>query len=415
MSFKGILGLIILGVVGFVSLGLMGSVIESVDADEICVIQDPIDGDLHWYISAGYKPQWFGKVTKYPKRSIYYFLAVFEESDGKKVISEDHRIKVRFNDAGHADMTGSIQYEMPLDEKNLTALHVRFGSPEAIQKQLVETVVNKSVYMTGPLMSSKESYAEKRPALLRLIEDQVEGGVFKTISKEVRTKDQMTGAEKTIIVVELIAGKNGLPERQEEGQLTKFGIRPFNLSITEVAYDDQVERQIQDQQKLTMQVQTAMAEARQAEQKTITVSKEGEANAAKAKWEQEVIKAKAVTEAQQKLEVARLDAQAAEQTKRKLILEGEGEATKRQLIMNADGALGQKLDTYKYSIDKLADAIKNYQGNWVPTVVMAGPGGSGGQATAGSGALTFMEILAAKAAHDLGIDMGVSGAAKTKK
>ena len=34
--------------------------------------------------------------------------------------------------------------------------------------------------MTGPLMSSKESYAEKRNELLRLMEDQVQRGVYRT-------------------------------------------------------------------------------------------------------------------------------------------------------------------------------------------------------------------------------------------
>jgi hypothetical protein len=69
---------------------------------------------------------------------------------------------------------------MPFDEQNLTGLHVRYGSHEAIAQQLIRTVVEKAVYMTGPLMSSKESYAEKRNELLRLMEDQVQRGVYRT-------------------------------------------------------------------------------------------------------------------------------------------------------------------------------------------------------------------------------------------
>lgn len=41
-----------------------------------------------------------------------------------------------------------------------------------------------------------------------------------------------------------------------------------------------------------------------------------------------------------------MEAQAAEQYKRKMILEGQGEAEKKQLVMNADGALDQKLAAY---------------------------------------------------------------------
>ncbi len=405
-------------------LGLMGSVLENVDANEIAVIQSPKSGTLTWYTTPGIKWQGFGKVTMYPKRSIYEFACqewrdVEQTVDNKQVKvrecvpDKDTRIKIRFNDGGHAYMSGSIQYEMPLDPTNLTALHVRFGSPEAIQKQLVETVVNKSIYMVGPLMSSKESYAEKRNALISLVEDQVLNGVVQTNQREDKTKDPITGAEKTVTVVDIMKGTDGKPLRQEPGQLTAFGIKPFNFSIKDMPYDDIVEKQIQQQQQLTMQVQTSLAEARQAEQRAVTAAKNGEADAAKAKWDQEVIKAKFVTEAQQRLDVATLDAKAAEQTKRKLILEGEGEAQKRQLIMTADGALDKKLAAYVETNRLYSEAIKGYQGNWVPSVVMGGQSGNGSQATAGSGAMTLMELLSIKAARDLGLDMGVAGAAKT--
>jgi len=42
---------------------------EKIDADEILVVQSPFEGTLTWYITAGVKPQWFGKVTTYKKRA----------------------------------------------------------------------------------------------------------------------------------------------------------------------------------------------------------------------------------------------------------------------------------------------------------------------------------------------------------
>jgi hypothetical protein len=157
-----------------------------------------------------------------------------------------------------------------------------------------------------------------------------------------------------------------------------------------------------------MDVQTAVAEAKKAEQAAITAEKNGQAEAAKAKWEQEVIKAKEVTAAQQRLQVAQLDAQAAEQQKRRDILEGEGEATKRQLIMNADGALDKKLAAYVEVQKSYAGAIASYQGNWVPTVV------TGSGQGANNGALTLLDMIGAKAAMDLGVDLKAGGAARTR-
>jgi hypothetical protein len=76
----------------FVGACGMGSIVENVDSDEIVVIQDAIDGELHFYTQAGVVPQWFGRVTAYPKRSIYEFEA-----------------PVQFNDGGKGVIHGSIQ------------------------------------------------------------------------------------------------------------------------------------------------------------------------------------------------------------------------------------------------------------------------------------------------------------------
>lgn len=356
----------------------------NVNADEIAVVQDPIDGELHFYYSAGLKSQNFGTVTKYLKRSKY----VFENS-------------VRFNDGGHGTMFGSVQYELPMDNEHMMRIHTKFSSQKGLETSLIKTVVDKSIYMTGPLMSSKESYAEKRNYLISYVEDQISLGVYKTTSTEQKTIDQMTGAEKTVTVVEIVKDATGMPARQESSSMQEFGIRTFNFAIDQLPYDAAVETQISQQQQIAMDVQTSIADAKKAEQRAITVAKNGEADAAKAKWEQEVIKAKMVTEAQQKLEVATLEKQAAEQNKQKNILDGQGEAEKRRLVMSADGALQPKIDAWVEAQKYWADALGKYTGNITPLYVSGGTGGSG------NGALQFMELMGMKAAKDLGLDMSV--------
>ena len=388
-------------------LVLGGRLVEGLDANEIMVVQSPVKGTLTWYITPGVKWQGFGKVTKYHKRSQFWF-----SSKGDQGKDNDDSSKIRFNDGGHANLSGSIAWEMPVDEESLNKLHSKYGSHLAVEQQLVRTIVEKSVYMTGPLMSSKESSAERRNDLLRFIEDQIQKGVYRTETQQEKQPDPMTGTIKTVNLVKLLTDKNGLPLRQEASPLEEFHVRTFNLSINELKYDTTVEAQIQQQQQALMQVQTAVAKAREAEQAAITAAKNGEAEAAKAKWEQEVIKARAVTQAQQQLEVARLDAEAAAQTKRKEILLGEGEAERRKLVMSADGALDKKLSAYVEVNKFYADAIKGYQGNWVPNVMM---GGSGSHGTTGSGATELIQLLNAKTAMDLGLNMNVSGTEKTKQ
>lgn len=358
-----------------------GKLVENVDANEIVCIQSPVSGKLSWYTSAGVKGQWFGKVTKYSKLDMYEF-----------------GIPVRFNDGGHGTIVGSLNYELPLDAEHLTSIHQKYGSQDAIQKALVETVTNKCVYMTGPLMSSKESYAEKRTSLILYIEDQIQNGVYKTTQKDVKTRDPITGTEKTVAVVEIVKDDKGMSSRQEEAVLSGYGINTSNFAVTKLDYEEAVENQIKAQQELTMKVQTAVASSKEAEQRAITVAKEGEANAAAAKWAQEVEKAKAVTLAQQEYEVATLEARAAEQTKRKEILLGEGEGARKRLIMQADGALDKKLEAWQAVEIARAEALAKMTQPVVPGVVMGGDGKT-------SSAADWLQIMGAKAARDLDLDM----------
>lgn len=379
----------VLGFVTIVTLALTAQIVETLNADEVMVIQRPM-GKLDWYVTPGLKFQFFGHPTHYPKRSIYEF-----EQD------------IRFNDGGHGTINGSIQYEMPLDTENLNEIHSRFGSPEGVASQLVQTIVNKSIYMSGPLMSSRESYAARRNDLIFYIQDQVENGVYNTSQTETTVFDELSGEERTIIVVEIDVEDNGQFKRQEAAFLTPFGIRPFNLAIESMPYEETVEAQIRQQQSITMDVQTAIADAKKAEQRAITVEQQGRANAAEAKWAQEQIKATQVTLAQQKLEVAQLAAKEAEQYKIQQLLRAEGDAGYKRQVMAADGALQPKLDAWLKSQEYYANAIKEYKGNWVPGLVMGGQANSTGQGP--TSAQQMLDLLGVNAARQLQLDFEMKG------
>lgn len=373
------------GLIVLLFLGLfIGRIGENVSSQELVVIQAPFTGKLTWYKSPGFAPQWFGTVTTYPKQMTYEF--------------ED---EVRFNDGGHGTLIGSVQWTMPLDEKHLNDLHMKFGSAEAIQRLLVQKVVDKSVYMTGPLMSSKESYAEKRNYLISWVEDQIAHGVYRTVQREAKIPDPLTGVEKSVLIVDIVT-EGGTPVRQEAAVLDSYGIVTSNFAIKKLPYDPQVEEQIKEQQKIAMQVQTAIAESRQAEQRTLTVEQQGKAAAAQAKWDQEVLKAKAVTEGEQKLAVATLDNQAAEQYRQATLKRADADAGYRRQVMQADGALQQKLQTIQAINQVWADAFANAKNPVVPSIVMGG----GGTANGAASTQQLMELLTTKAAKDLAVELG---------
>ncbi len=399
-----VFGLVASIVAIFIASWVVGNLWENVDANEIAVFQQPISGKLSVYETPGMKWQGFAKVTKYHKRVQYWF---------PKIVGTDttgNPLRVRFNDGGHATMYGSFAWEMPLADSLVIPLHMKYGSEEAIAQQLIHPAAERSIYMTGPLMTSTESYAVRRPDLLSFIEDQLSRGVYRTRKIDTKARDLITGEEKSVSIVEIVNDANGVPLRQEVSPVGEFGIRTFNLSFNNIIYDKVVEDQIRQQQLLAMSVQTKVAEAKQSEQQAITAEQNGKAAAATAKWKQEAIKAQQVTEAQQRFEVASLNAKTAAQYKLEQTLQGEGDAAKKRAFMTADGGLESKLKALVEINKNYADAIKGYGGNWVPNVVM---GGNAGTSAAGSGALQMIELLSVKAAKDLATDMQLAGAAQT--
>jgi hypothetical protein len=396
-------------ILGGVMLLAGGGLIHTKRADEILAIQSITTGNIDWYTGTeAWVWQLWGNATVYKKRAIYEF----DKSSNKDAC--DNGIDVRFNDGGHAVMCGSIQYDMPTDRQMLTEIHTKYGSQEAVQRQLVEKITGTAVYLAGPLMSSRESFSEKRNDLVRYIEDQIMNGIYRTQQREVRVRDSITGAEKTQTVVEVVVGKNGLPERQEAAVLARFGIKPFGFTIKRMPYDAQVEKQIQQQQQITMDVQTAIADAKKAEQRTLTVTEQGKANAAEAKWKQEQVKATAVVEAEQEKAVAILQAEKERDTaklkneaanfyKQEQIARGEGDAAYRRLVMQANGALELKLQTYERVMAKFAEEFGKQK--WVPEVQMgasAGPAGSSAQA--------MIDALSIRTLRELGVDLRTSAA-----
>lgn len=392
-------GLVLGGILLLVSVGKM---VTTVAGDEIVLKQGFLSGEITCWSDPGPKMQNWGHLTTYKKSAQFWFSAMNDQ--GK---TDDQSIKIRFNDKAEGHVSGSLRFELPFDCTKLKAIRERWASQEAIELQLIRTVVERAVNTSGPLMSSQESAAEKRNDLIQYIEDQVANGVYRQETEDVKVTDQLSGKEKTVTRVKLVKDPgqpNGIA-RQERSPLAEFGIKTYNLSINGIKYTETVERQFAEQQQALMRVQTAMAEAKQAEQRAITLEKEGQANAAKAKWDQEVNKATAVTRAEQekavalleaskKREVAELAVQTADLYKREQTLMGEGDAARRRAVMAADGALDARLKA-QIEINKLWAAEVGKQ-KWVPDVQIGGSGGSAANPVTG-----MMDLLQVRFARDV--------------
>lgn len=379
--------------ISLILLIVAAKMVFNVNNHEIVALTYP-NGHVQFFTTPGVYAQWLGHLTSFNKREPY----PFEE-------------RVQFNDGAYATIKGSVQYSISSDKSILYRMYQYYPTPDQIESGLIEANLKKAIILTGRTMSSKESYAERRGDLLTYMEDQLKHGPYLTNSYTKEIPDDLDNTKKKLItVVDLLKDDKaaGGLKRSEPGLTEQYGVDTSNFNFT-VTYEDKVEKQIEAMQAQTQAINQSIAEAKQAEQRAITAAKNGEANAAQAKWEQEKVNATQQAQNEQLVRNAELQKKEAEFMKAKLILEGEGEAQKKQLIMNADGALQQKLDAYKQVQGLWAKAFSEYQGQLVPSIV------SGSGASQGNAGINFMEMMGAKAAKDLSLDLAITAGRAAKK
>ena len=376
---------IIFAVVAIIFLFQLPRIGEDVRNEEIVVNQYPFTGKMAYWTTPGFKGQWFGKTTTYYKTQQLWFGSSNDEGQ-----QEGSPIPVIFNDASDGMIYGSLRVKLPTDVEHLSRIQTDYNGMDRLMNDLVKQTVVKVIYASGPLMSAFESYAEKKNDLIAYITDQLNNGVYKTAVKVEETIDPVTGEKKTTKVATLIADTNspGGYKRSEKSPFAYYGIEIGQVAVSKIGYSDKVILQIAQQQESNMQIQTAKAQSAAAQQNAIKAEEEGKAAAAKAKWEQEKIKAVEVTKAEQEREVSRLAAEKAEFDKKKIIAEGQAEAEAARLKVAAGLSPAERAEwDYKTKVG-VAEALSKTK--W-PTVVMSG----------NSGQNTAMDVIALKQMTDL--------------
>jgi regulator of protease activity HflC (stomatin/prohibitin superfamily) len=415
----------VIPIVGTLAALVLGGVLavnlyESVDAGTYHITQNPITGKVAAEMTPGPYNQFFCTVTEWPVSASYEFTD--PDADGPT----DDRIAVTFNDGATARLSGTIRIDLPRSEGEATDLVVKHGfrSFTSLEDKLILRNLRNVLNMTANLMSSRESYSERRSDFLRLAKDQLENGVYVTKDESYKEVDPVSGTEITKIRKVFVTGADGKPMR-EPSVFADFGLRAYGLEVKDWHYEERVVSQMKAQQEALMAVQTAKAQSLKAEQQAKTVEAEGKAKVMTVKYEAEQIKEKATVEAQKEAAVAAIASQKevdiAKQASEKARIEAEkvktvaqieldaaklqaqrtlelaqAEAKSRELILTADGALDKKLEAYKAVNVVWAEA---YAKQNVPGIVM------GGTAAGRDSANVVMDALGVKAMRDLALDL----------
>ena len=410
------LGAIVVTII--VALVIGSNMMATVSSGSYQVKQAFYTGTMSAKMTPGIYCQCLGSVNTWPKAQTFFFTK--DSDEGSR---GDQSIEVRFVDGSLADISGTLRIALPTNSKQAIDLIDVHGylSYNDVEQRLVLPVVRKALRLTANMMTARESYAEKRVDFDFWVWDQVQNGVYKTEEEGRMVKDPITGEESYKKFKVIKTDDNGTPLRHEN-PLDGLGITLANFEVKSYEYSKKVKEQIAAQQEALMRVATAAAEAKAAEQNEKTAEAQGKEAVTKAKYAQEEEKIKAVVAAQQEKEVAELNAQkeknvaetaavrdkevaklakeAAEFTKQKDILLGEGEAKRKTLVMEADGALEQKLRAW---VEVQTVYAKEFgKQRWVPEIQMGGASAEGGNRAA-----MMMEILSIQAAKQLGLDMNI--------
>lgn len=249
-SKKGILIAIFVVIVG-AFIACIGKIGEDVKNEQIVVCQMPFTGTMKYWTSPGFQWQWFGKITEYDKTRQLWFSD--EEGEGGES-SMDLAIPIIFNDAGNGKISGSLRVKLPTNPLHLERIQTDYAGMERLMNDLVRPTAVKVVYASGPLMSSFESYAEKKNDLIFYITDQLNNGVYKTSVREVKVTDPLTEEEKVVKIAGLVIDSiaPGGYARQEVSPFAYYGLEIGQLSISRIAYEDKILKQIATQQEANM-------------------------------------------------------------------------------------------------------------------------------------------------------------------
>lgn len=388
ISKKHILG----GLVAFISIvfiACLGKIGEDVKNEQIVVNQYPFTGSMQYWTTPGFKWQWFGKTTHYYKTNQLWF-----GSDNESGEQMGNPIPVIFNDASDGLIYGSLRVKLPTETTYLTRIQTDYNGMERLMQDLVRPTVNKVIYASGPLMSAFESYAEKKNDLIEYITDQLNNGVYKTTVKTMEATDPITGEKKTIKIASLIADENapGGYKRSEVSPFSYYGLEIGQVAVSKIDYSDKVKQQIAQQQEANMMVQTSKAKTLAAQQEAIRAEEAGKAAAMEAKWQQEKIKAVAVTEAEQEYEVARLAALKAKEDAKRIEAQGLAEAAAARAKVQAGLTPLEKATIEKETAIGVAQALANSKVQWVPQVMINGKEGANNAALDAVGLKMLLDI-----------------------
>ena len=344
------------------------------------------------------------KVTTYPN-----VITISHRGTKNGSTVEGGQIPIRFNDATEASAQTVVRFRLPSFEKNMLILHSEYVNKEYLALKGLAPYTIECLKNSAQLMDSEQHYSGGRAQLSQFFQDQLEDGLYLLDVQEIVTRDSFTKEIKRVYESNIRVDKDGQKVRKGS-DLKIFGINIASATIENVDYESQVDEKLKKKIEASTRESVSKQNLVTAQQEAMTAEAEGRKRLVEIKYEEMQRQTQAVVHAETQVKLAEKDMdkqkialEAAKLEAQKIKALADAEAYSKQKIMAADGALEKKLATYKDVQNMWANAFMNYKGDLVPKFqTMPTNAKSGGNA-----GLDFMQIMGAKAAMDLNLDMAV--------
>ena len=343
------------------------------------------------------------KITTYPN-----VITISHRGEDTGSTVDGNLILIRFNDATEANAQTVVRFRMPEHDSAMLVLHQEYVNKDYLALKGLQPYTIECLKNSAQLMDSEQHYSGGRAQLSQYFQDQLEEGLFILDTQESFYRDSLTGETKRFYESKIRVNEQGEKVRKES-DLKKFGISIASATIENVDYESQVDEKL----KKKIEASTREAVSKQnlvtAQQEAMTAEAEGRRRLVEIEYEEKQIQTQQLVQAETQVRLAEKDKEkqlialdGARLEAQKIKALADAEAYSKQKIMAADGALEKKLATYKEVQSLWATAFQNYKGDLVPKFQ------TGTSGTKGNAGLDFMQIMGAKAAMDLNLDMKVS-------
>jgi regulator of protease activity HflC (stomatin/prohibitin superfamily) len=368
-------------------------------------VVEQMDGKQFVQFTPGvYYAGFLAKHKEWPNQISVSYQADQPDMDLSDGTIEIGKIQIRFGgDATTALVSGITQYILPIDEKEMIVMHNTHRTPQSLVSKRLAPYTKECLQSSAQLMSSEAHYSGGRAQMAQDYLDQLKNGVFILKTSDRVVYDSLAKETKRVYETNQVTDKLGNSKRKFSS-IKEYGIQVADAQITDVDYEKRVDDMLAKKIDASTRASVSKQELLTAQQQQLTAKAKGEQALVEIEYRQKQEQTKQVVAAETKVEVAkqdmeqqRIQSQAAELEAKKIKTLADAQAYAKRTEIQANGALEQKLAAYKEVQRYWADAFGKYQGNVVPQIQSGGSNGNG--------ALNFMELMGAKAARDLTLDL----------